>query len=174
MRVTTLVFVDMPVWALCTILFMLTINVLWVIRDTQERLAYNTAYSSQIGDVAFIAIIGMAATVAQRTGLPASATNGQWQAALGLFAVAFGLIWAGIDKPKYWADRYHHMVIAPLYAYLLVNSAAIIFAGASPRGYRPLAIVLFLAWTFLVARDHISGRINQREYLKRRNIHLKD
>ena len=160
---------SIPLWALAPVFYLLTIGVIWVLRDWQEGLAYNVARSSQLGDAALFTIILMAVALLQ-DGRPVPPALNTWAMQVGILviAAAVGYIWIKLDPTHRWGDRYHHLFVAPLLVYLGVNAAIIIFGA--PPAYKVTAITLFAVWALLVLSDFAERRIDQRTYLQQQGI----
>jgi len=159
-----------PWWILAPLAFMLTIGIVWILRDAQEGVAYNVARSSQFGDVALFTVIFMAVAMLQDGRSVPPALN-LWviQFCLLLIAAAVGYIWIKIDPTHRWGDRYHHMVVAPMLVYLGINAGVIIlYAGALWEIL--LAVALLWVWLGLVSWDVHTGRLDQRKYLAGQGI----
>lgn len=155
-----------PIWVQAVVLYLLAIGVIWYLRDKQEGLAYNTAFSSQIGDVLLIGIMLMASTLLQQ-GTPVPVLLNTWwmQAEFATIALAVGVIWLRVDPTTHWGDQYHHIFVVPLFVYLLLNAAIIIFGGA-PAVYPIVGMLLLVCWGALAVVDHMQGRIDQPAWVK--------
>jgi hypothetical protein len=64
-----------------------------------------------------------------------------------------------------WGERYHTFVIAPLLAYLLINSLYVIYhLGGVPEYFG--TVFCFVAWVFWLLRDLEHGRLNQQKWFE--------
>lgn len=160
-----------PLWVTVLVLYFATIGVLWLIRERFEGLGYNVALSSQLGDVFLIGVILIAVELLQlqtRTLL----ISGAAQMFLVVVAIIFGLIWWIADRPAQWADWYHHLVVAPLFVFLLVLSALVILWNGDTMRIA-VAALLLVGWAGLVVYDFETGRIDQQAWLAKQGIVLK-
>lgn len=155
---------ELPIWVTAFILYMVTIGVLFILRDKFEGLFYNTSYASQLGDGALSVIVLMAAGILQRgASLPEWAQS--WWFDIGAFILGsvLGTVWWLLDRPQQWGDIYHHLVIAPLLCYLGITLLPIIWlSGTHVENYSTLTLILL--WAVLVVYDIKTKRLNQREY----------
>jgi hypothetical protein len=160
----------MPVSLAAMFLFLATISLIWILRDTYEGFGYNVAWSSQIGDVALIGciLVGMEVLQSEHRAppllAPASVQVGAVFAAIG-----FGMVWYKVDRPSEWGDMYHHTVVAPIFAVLLLLTVPVVFAFGS--FWQCLAVAAMLGlWAALVVIDLGAGRMDQRRWLQKRGI----
>ena len=147
----------LPIWATALILYFLVVGVLFILRDRCEGLYYNTSYSSVLGDGALLGVVLIGADILQCFERVPDFTDGWFHILVGVFSIAFGCLWLDRDKPKQWGDRYHHMVIAPMLAYLLITIVPVIFLNGT--GIEVIAtICLLLFWVDWVLFDYIHHR----------------
>lgn len=154
-----------PIWATALILYAVTMGVLFVLRDRCEGLYYNTSYSAVLGDGALVVIVLLAAGILQcgEVLFPIWAQKGSFHLLALLASIILGLFWVMIDDPKQWGDKYHHLVIAPLFMYLAVTLLPVIYLNGT-RGEWIATICLVLLWAGLVAYDAKTHRLDQRNY----------
>ena len=157
----------LPIWATAFLLYVLTIGVLFVLRDKCEGLFYNTSYAAMLGDGALIVAVLMSAGILQRVGDSLS-LPGQFEGkGIHIFAACFGLflgiMWFALDSPQQWGDRYHHLVIAPLLCYLGITLLPVIFKNGT-RVEVVSTICLIAIWAVLVVYDAKTHRLDQRNY----------
>ena len=156
----------LPIWATALILYVVTLGVLFVLRDRCEGLFYNTSYSAMIGDGALLVVVLMAAGILQRGGilLPEWIKREQFfHVAAAAIGICLGVIWLTLDKPKQWGDRYHHAVIAPLLCYLGITLVPVIYLNGTLAEWNSM-IGLVLVWIVLVIYDARTHRLDQRRY----------
>jgi hypothetical protein len=113
-----------PIWIQAPIYFLLSIGIIWMLRDAQEGIAYNAARSSQLGDAALLTIVLMAISMLQDgRPVPPPLNLACMQTMVFVIAVAVGLLWYfWLDPTVRWGDRYHHLVVAPMLVYLGINA----------------------------------------------------
>lgn len=155
----------LPIWATALIMYMLTIGVLFILRDIFEGLFYNTSYSAMLGDGALVVVGLMTAGILQRGGvsLPTWAQGILFHQFSFFAAGLLGFVWSLLDQPKQWGDRYHHAVIAPLLCYLGLTLLPVIFWNGT-RIEITATVLLILLWAGLVVYDAVTRRLNQRQY----------
>lgn len=165
------VLMSVPLWIQAPVYYLLSIGIIWMLRDYQEGVAYNVARSSQFGDAALFTIILMAVNMLQDgRPVPGPLNLALMQALLLIIAVLVGVIWYfWFDPTPRWGDKYHHLVVAPMLVYLGINAAVIIvYAG---KGWEiSVAIALLSVWGVLVDLDVNTGRLNQRQWLKEQGV----
>jgi hypothetical protein len=162
----------LPIWATAMLLYIITMGVLFVLRDRSEGFFYNTSYSAMLGDAGLLAVVLMAAGVLQRGGQPPSwLQDGGYQAFAGLAGLVFGVVWLVLDFPRQWGDRYHHMVIAPLLCYLGITLLPVIFKNGTKTEIAS-TISMIALFAGLVVYDARTKRLDQRRYIAKR-IHVK-
>ena len=149
----------LPLWLTMWILFMSTIGMMFLSRDMSEGLFYNTSYSAMLGDGALLAAVLMAAEMLRKGVLPPLWSRGRrFHFGAVVVAVLFGFMWWAHDRPQQWADCYHHLVIAPLIAYLAITLLPIILA----EGTRLELVAIFAwfwfgrPWSCMTARPFVS------------------
>ncbi len=159
------VLATLPIWATAFILYMVTIGVIFVIRDRCEGLFYNTSYSAMIGDGALIVAALMAAEILKRGGvsMPEWLQNQRYHAGAGLAGLMLGVIWLTLDRPEQWGDRYHHAIIAPVLLYLVITLLPVIFRNGS-KNEKLATVFLVAVWVVLVVYDKKTKRLDQRNY----------
>jgi hypothetical protein len=158
----------LPIWATAAILYVVTIGVLYILRDRFEGLPYNVAYSSQVGDMFLICVVLIACTILQRGGEypPAWMLSTDYHSLAAVVGVSIGITWWRIERPPHWGDIYHHLVVAPLFAYLAITLLPVIFKnGTREEVFATLGFALL--WARLVVFDAKYKRLNQREWLLR-------
>ena len=153
----------LPIWATAVILYMVTIGVIFLIRDRCEGLFYNTSYSAMLGDGALCVVVIMAAEILKRGPLVELAMGKWFHLLAGFVAIFLGLFWWYVDRPEQWADVYHHLVIAPTLFYLAATLLPVIYYGGTRLEI--VAIISCIAlWAILVVYDDKTLRLGQRDY----------
>lgn len=167
-------FSTLPIWATALLLYIITMGAIFILRDRYEGLFYNTSWSAMIGDGALIVVVLMAAEILQRDALflmlsPwwTKVQNGGLHLCAAGVSVMLGVIWWAIDRPKWPADKYHHLVIAPLLVYLGITLLPVIFYFGT-KVECIATICLIALWVGLVVYDMVTGRLNQDRYLASR------
>lgn len=164
----------LPIWATALILYMMTIGVIFVLRDRYEGLFYNTSYSAMLGDGALIGVVLMAAEILKRgvVSLPEFPQSVYFHICFALVGGVLGCFWwLRISHPQQWGDVYHHLVIVPLVVYLGLTLLPVIYYNGT-RMEVIATICLIALWAGLVVYDLRSGRLDQRKYHNLRS-HLK-
>lgn len=157
----------LPTWATVLILFMVTIGVIFILRDRCEGLFYNTSYSAMIGDGTLLVVVLIAAEILKRGILPLKSP--EWMSLTefhifaGIVGAVLGFAWLELDQPKQWGDRYHHLVIAPLLCYLLLTLLPVIFKNGTSVEITA-TICLIALWAVLFVYDAKTKRLDQRKY----------
>ncbi|MBI3888508.1 hypothetical protein HY311_01810 [Candidatus Nomurabacteria bacterium] len=158
------VLATLPIWVTALLLYVLTMGVLFVLRDRCEGLYYNTSYSAVIGDGALIVIVLMAAGILQRVhAVPAWVQDERFHFVVATLSICFGVSWWRQDRPRQWADKYHHLFIAPLLAYCLVTLLPVVW-GKGTKVEITATGCLFLVWLVFVIYDAATYRLDQRNY----------
>lgn len=147
------------------LMYAVTFLPLFVLRDRCEGLYYNTSYSAVVGDGGLIVVALLVAGIVQRGPffLPGLVHSVEYQDCAIAIATLLGLVWFQLDHPQQWADRYHHLVIAPLLCYLGLTLVPIIYLnGTLPE--KVSTVLLVLLWAGLVVYDTLTHRLDQRNY----------
>ncbi len=168
----------MPQWLIGLTLALLTWGVVFVGRDRLEGLGYNVSYASVIGDMTLIAIVVMASSMLQRgpVSLPAFWVGANYH--LICIAVAYVAGMFSLAAPgepignKTAMDIYHGVVVLPLYVYLLLSVAPVIWVSGSKgwTGEIAGAVCLLCVWGWMFIVDAKEGRLNQPGWLEKHNI----
>ncbi len=154
----------MPVWGTAFILYMVTIGMIFLLRDLFEGLFYNTSYSSMLGDGALCAVVLMSAEMLKRGESPPQWTQSlKFHVGAAIVAVLFGFTWWSLDHPKQLGDIYHHLVIAPLLFYFALTLLPLILGRGTTREV-VATFAMILIWASLVVYDGFSQRLHQRGY----------
>lgn len=162
----------LPLWLAPILLYVLSIGIIWFLRDYFEGFGYNTAFSSQIGDAFLMGCVLMGISfLREHRPVPAFLNDSLWQIALAVVGGGVGFVWFALDRPPQWGDRYHHLVVAPMLVWLGVASAAIILKSGKVWE-KAVALLFFFAWAGLVGYDANTGRLPQRHYLAEHGIVL--
>lgn len=161
----------LPVWACAPLLYIGTMGVIFVMRESSEGLPYQIAYSAQFGDLALLTTVLIGSTILHRgVALPAWSLGWSFQGICLGVAVAVGATWWWLDHPGHGADIYHHLFVAPVFIYLALSLTPVIASGT--RSERVWALCFVLAWATLVLVDVKTGRMDQREWLRQHGWNL--
>ncbi|MCX6752215.1 MAG: hypothetical protein NTZ87_01810 [Candidatus Nomurabacteria bacterium] len=155
----------LPIWATAFILYMMTMGVIFILRDRYEGLFYNTSYSAMIGDGALLVVVLMAAGILQRgeTLIPTLLQSGRNHYVVAVWGFSFGVLcWWLSSDPKQWADIWHNLVIVPLLFYLGIILLPVIFKNGT-RAEVVATLFFIVIWIALVGYDKVTQRLNQRE-----------
>jgi hypothetical protein len=144
-------------------MYAVTMGMIFILRDRCEGLFYNTSYSAMLGDGALVVVVLMAAEIVKRGSLPEWLPRGGYHLVAAGVGVAIGLVWFGIDLPRQWGDRYHHIIIAPLLVYLSMTLLPVIVKNGT-KIEKIATICLIAIWAVLVIYDAKVGRLDQRNY----------
>ncbi len=155
--------VSLPLGATTFGLYVLTLGMIFILRDTKEGLFYNTSYSAMIGDGALLAVIVSAIGILKQGGRPPEWLAPDTQSVLAVIGVFLGLAWYLRDNPKCPGDKYHHLVIAPLFFFLWFTMVPVIIKNGTWWD-NALAVCCVVIWAVLVAYDAATGRLDQRRY----------
>lgn len=157
-----------PWWVMATVLYIVTVAVLWPMRWMFEGAAYNVAYSSKYGDVLLIGIIALAQVLMQQKSfeLPALAATWWYQPFCMGAAVVVGLVLVFVATPlwrTHLTDNYHNFFVVGLYVYLLLSVAPVLWK--EPVVFLA-AFAMLCSWGLMVYTDAVTGRLDQRPWLK--------
>ncbi|MEK7612772.1 MAG: hypothetical protein AAB449_01335 [Patescibacteria group bacterium] len=160
-----------PLWLTAAVLYFFTIAVLYLGRAVFEGMSYNVALSSKFGDVGLIMIVLIGATILQRDGLylPHWASGAGSHGALAFCAAAIGITIFIVVWSEQVMDNYHHMIIVPLFLYLLASVAPVIYLNGT-RLEQWGSMVLLAIWLALLGLDAYTGRLEQRAWLESRGV----
>ena len=162
----------LPIWATALILYMVTMGMIFFLRDRYEGLFYNTSYSAMLGDGALIVAVLMATEMLKRgASLPYWAQAGGYQFVVGVIGLALGLVWYTLDAPEQWGDCYHHIVIAPMLCYLGITLLPVVAVNGNIWEYCA-TIFLIATWLALVIFDASQDRLNQRRWIQGQEVTL--
>ena len=155
--------VQVPFGASAFTLYFLTLGMIFLLRDKKEGLYYNTSYSAMIGDGALLSIAVSAISMLKAGGHQPEWLTPQLQFMAFLVSACVGLMWFLRDRPKYPADCFHHLVIAPLLLFLLITLVPVIIKNGTWGDI--ITMPCFVAiWAGLVRFDAKNGRLEQRKY----------
>ena len=163
----------LPIWATAFLLYIVTLGMIFVLRDRFEGLFYNTSYSAMLGDGALLAVVLMGGGILQRYAfLPEFFQTGRFHIEAILVAVAVGVTWWSMDHPQQWADVYHHIVIAPIIIYFGITLIPVIYYHGT-KTEKIAVFCLVVIWAVLVVYDAKTKRLAQRSYMEGRGIYIK-
>ena len=163
---------ELPVWATGMILVALTQVPILIGRDILEGLPYNVAYSSAIGDVGFVIIALIAATILQRYN-NLNLEYPKWLRGTEMHLLFFtanatlGFCVSELtlgSRSGQMMDIYHDVVIAPTFLTLAIFLLPVIFKNGTRMEKRATVLLIFL-WVSLVGFDIKYDRMNQRQWL---------
>ncbi len=164
-----------PLWVIVLFLATITDVIIHLMREKQEGIGYQVAYSAKIGDLALLGIVFIAITVLKRgVVLPHWLMNNNLHYAIILTSISLGIIVNSSTletRSGKIADIYHDIVIAPMFLYFFIVLFPVIYFGGYK--YEKISAISFvLLWASLVVYDILTERMNQREFLKKRGIKL--
>lgn len=162
-----------PIWTTTVLFYFLLAGIPWILRDRYERFYYNTAVSSQLADGLLFGVVLIGATLLQEGKEPPVLLNTWWLQALGgVAAIAMGVIWRLMDHtgPKP-ADVYHHLVIAPVFFYLLAI-AIVMIVSAGTLAQRWFLALSLMVWVASAMYDVRTGRHQPRRWLPSRGVNI--
>ncbi len=165
------VLVTLPIWATAFLLYVVTLGAIFFLRDHFEGLFYNTSYSAMLGDGALLVVVLMGAEIIKRAESISNVYGGWFHLGALLIAIGFGFSWWVMDRPQQWGDVYHHLVIAPIFAYFAVILLPLIL-GRGTKLEVGGTFCLVLLWAVLVVYDAKTKRLAQRQYMTERGIYL--
>jgi hypothetical protein len=173
-----LVLTALPQWLTFGLLALLTWGVVFVGRVKIEGLGYNVSWASVIGDVMLIMIVGIAAAILQRgpVDLPGFWTSGNFHLICLFVAFIAGLLSLVLPGTpigsKTAMDVYHGSIVVPLFFYLLLSVAPVIWSGSRGGLFGEVWLTIFflLAWGGLMIKDSIEGSLDQPGWLRSHNV----
>lgn len=163
---------DLSLWGIlivCMIIYGLAVVVLYPMRAHFEGAAYNTAFSSKVGDF-FLTAGVLFAWVLLQSGVkaPEWATGWGWVtfAAIAATVVAYSFTFGpGPLGKNQITDLYHNSFVMLTIASVLIWIAPLVlFNGSFWSAFVGLCLVG--GWGLLVWSDFGTGRIHQRDWLK--------
>jgi hypothetical protein len=161
----------LPWWATLLLLNLLSVDVLWFIRYYTEKVGYNIALSSSIGDRWLAVAIAICGEVVKREEgqlgwLSSKAFHGVC-ALLGIVAAVLMGILPIMQTGKFGslADLIHNMIIVPSLVYLLLSTGLVVLLRGKPTE-KIIVAVCFLVWVGLLKVDMDTGMLNQRQWLE--------
>jgi hypothetical protein len=154
---------SLPLGATTFALYALTLGMIFILRDMKEGLFYNTSYSAMIGDGALLAVVVSAIGILKQGGVPPVWFTAQLQMGAFGMSIVVGMIWFLRDRPRCPADRYHHLVIAPLLLFLLLTLVPVIIKNGT-RWDNALMVCFVAVWVGTLGYDVVTNRLDQRHY----------
>jgi hypothetical protein len=159
-----------PIWhggQVATIGTFLVVGLFWIGREVFEKLGYNIAASSQIGDIFLLGIIFIETAILQRNPeLPPWVTGPLLHTTCIIAALIISFLTSKLNAQMIM-DRFHNDIVVPVFFYFLVTAAPVIWFGGQ-HGEFAWALVFLLIWFGLCVFDFITDRLNQQMYL---NMH---
>ena len=163
-----------PIWVTALTLYLLTEGMMYVGRDRLEGIPYQVSYSAKLGDAGLMAAVLIAATILQRGRIIIPVwlqDEGTHLVILIISAGIGGLIsLAPLGKRSgQLMDVYHDIVIGPIILYFAITLLPIIYLNGTPlEQVTTMAAIVF--WAILVLYDVMTGRLDQRSWLKARGV----
>ena len=174
----------LPGWFLAVAMIFLGYGVLFLFRDFFEGHYYDVSFASVIGDAGLIGVILIGAEILKNQG----AVSADWARSVYCHCIcALAAIGAGafllvrVRRQQRWfgeyADRYHNIVVVPIFSYLVITLLPVIFYQGN--SFEKKATIFFIAlWVILVCIDSRTDtrktkRLEQQAYLKARGVHLR-
>ena len=167
----------LPIWATVAVLVLLTYVVLYAGREYFEGMPYNVATSAIYGDAGFVICILIAAGILQRRPVEhAWLESSSFHWGFAHLAVILGLVAQWLVIRQFggfgqYVDTYHNLFIVPLFVYLLVTILPVIYlyGTITEKTFPIFALVL---WVVLYLYDVATGRLEQRDWLRRHGWRL--
>ena len=131
-----------------------------------EGKAYNVAYSASWGDAALTGFLVIAAWIIQQQNfIPAD-----WMESIAFHYILISLtalssiIYFLISTPKQVMDKFHALVIVPLFTYFILSTVPIyVLYGGLVKII--IGFFLLLFWLILVIYDGKNERLDQRKWI---------
>jgi membrane-associated HD superfamily phosphohydrolase len=139
-----------------------------ILRHVREKVPYQTAWSAILGDPLLVVALLIVITIIKRgVDLPQVMENRYYHLLALAVGIGIGVAWFLRDRPKQWGDRYHHLVVAPMVAYMLFAVFPVIFiSGTTSEINTVLCLVVIYLGT--AAFDWKTGLIYQRQAAEER------
>jgi hypothetical protein len=138
-----------------------------LMRNYFEGSQYQVAWSADWGGTILILVSMIGIGTLQRGPILPPWMGYPFQLAMLVISLWIGLTWLKEDWNTQWADRYHHLVVAPIQFFLILTIVPAILARGT--GAEIIATLGFLAlFAVLLGFDLKDGRLAQRPWLKKR------
>ena len=163
----------LPIWASCLILYVVTMGIVYLLRDIFEGLGYQVAYSAQFGGALLVGAVFFAARILQRgEALSWWLISLHFHAFAAVISVIFGVTCWSLVRPTHWGDIYYQLFIAPLLLYLALTLLPVI--AINGKTVERVCVVCFaLVQIALVAYDFKDGRFTQLPWIEKHGFPLK-
>ncbi|NCF75363.1 MAG: hypothetical protein GWO87_02670 [Xanthomonadaceae bacterium] len=165
-----------PWWGMVITVYVATDFVIHILREQQEGLGYQVAYSAKIGDAFLLCDLFIATAIIKRNNfllpnwLMISWVHYVIILASFLTGVIIDRLTLKIRSGKL-ADIYHDVIIAPMLLYFAITLTPVVFIGGT-KIEKNFAICFVFLWFVLVVYDILTDRMNQRRFLNRRGFKL--
>jgi hypothetical protein len=155
------------------ILLVVTIGVVFLLRNIFEGLAYQVAYSAEFGAFLLVGAVLVAARILQRgEALSRWLISGHFHAFAAVISVIFGVTCWSIFRPTQWGDNYYQLYIAPLLLYLAITLLPVIAINGT-RAERLCVVCFALVQIALLTFDYTHGRLSQLPWIEKHWLPLK-
>lgn len=145
------------------VLFLLVSEVpIQLMRNHFEGSQYQVAWSADWGGYCLLLITLIGIGVLQRGHSLPESLGDNFQATMGIISFVIGAIWLATDWKTQKADRWHHIIVAPLQIFLFLTMLPVLWGGPSLEFW--YAFCLFVVFIVLLLIDVIDGRLPQRRW----------
>lgn len=157
-----------PLWVLVIVFYVGLSAPIQILRNRHEGFPYQVAWSALFGHVGLVGVVLIAATILQRGNVVYYSwfENTIFHSVAIVFSLSVGFVWIMLDRLAERADKYHHIVVAPILTYCMITLFPVILLNGT--GIETAAAgFLVLVWALLVWEDAKRGRLDQRTWLKK-------
>jgi len=152
---------------LLAVFLAITLVPIMVMRNHFEGCQYDVAWSAVLGGLLQVLVYIIGIVIIQRLQSLPSWTGDLFQQVVGAISFMMGILWLINDWHTQWADRFHHIVVAPLQFFLLFIIVPVIVTRGTPAEVA-MTTCFIIFFFFLFWIDSLQGRLAQRLFLIRR------
>ena len=114
------------------------------------------AWSAILGDqLLAVALVIVIVVIKRGVDLPPLLENRYYLLLALALGIEIGVVWFLLERPKQWGDRYHHLVVAPMVAYVIFAILPIVFVGGTTSEiYTTLSLIAIYLGTAAFDSDY--------------------